>query len=411
MKIGTFAKKFDLNASTVRYYVNNGLITPKRKGGQFDFDGECVSDMEKILKYKRYYFTLEEIQLLFFLEKASRFQDEIVLEVCADIMRNKRNSLITEKKNLEIFIEELEHEIDTLKIRESEDSDAQGIPFLFIPYLYCPHCQIPLELSSAYLSKGNIISGILSCSCGYGAKISEGIILNDSFTDDTPFKAFENVESVMAMKEQFSPAYRRLIAKTYAWIFYKVSSLLNERNIILVGPFTFNFLLEYINRLGKHNNFIICDPSLKRILKIKKYLASYESACVFIVGKPEELPVKHETADFYIDDYSTVNSLFTYNSFSTDKISPFLKKNGKVVGIFTGYNNAPKSIINFKKDHPDFEPEKMTFSRLKQQWSNSGVKVTDIKKVGSTTAGESHFPQNSVGETIDVLGYRASKIR
>ena len=99
MKIGTFARKFNLNISTIRFYINNGLLTPRSsRRARYELGKECVSDMEKILKYKKYYFTLEEIQLLFFMEKASRFQDEIVLEVCADILRNKKNSLLPRKR-------------------------------------------------------------------------------------------------------------------------------------------------------------------------------------------------------------------------------------------------------------------------------------------------------------------------
>ncbi len=37
-----------------------------------------------------------------------------------------------------------------------------------------------------------------------------------------------------------------------------------------------------------------------------------------IVGKPNELPLKRGSVDIYFDDYSTVNSCFTYNTFSTD---------------------------------------------------------------------------------------------
>jgi DNA-binding transcriptional MerR regulator len=93
MKIGTFAKKFNLNVSTVRFYVNNGLLTPAREGGHYEFGSECVSDMKNILKYKKYQFSLEEIQLLFFMEKASGFQDEIVIEVCVDILKKKRDPI------------------------------------------------------------------------------------------------------------------------------------------------------------------------------------------------------------------------------------------------------------------------------------------------------------------------------
>lgn len=409
MKIGTFAKKFNLNTSTVRFYIDNGLLTPNRKGGQYSFDKECVSDMEKILKYKKYYFSLEEIQLLFFLEKASRFQDEIVLEVCADIMRNKRNSLIQERDNLAFFINEIEKEIEQLQAFAPSDITPAGVPFLFIPYLYCPRCQVPLRLDSASLSKGNIQKGILSCECSYSATISDGIILCKDFTEDTPFRAFENVESVMAMKNQFSPAYRRLITKTYVWMYHRITGSLNEGNCFMAGPFTFNFLLEYMGKLGKDNTFIILDPSLKRIRKLKKYLSSWDYTFIFVVGKPEDIPIKHGTVDFYIDDYSTVNSLFTYNCFATDQIAPLLKKRAEVVGIFTSYKKAPKSIYNFKKDHPDFLPEKMTFSGLKHHWSLGNIKVTEVKSAGETTAGELHFPQNAPGEVIEVYGYHAEK--
>ena len=66
MKIGEFANKFGLNVSTVRYYINNGLLIPVKKEEQYEFDKNCEEDMKNILKYKGYHFTIEEIQLLFF---------------------------------------------------------------------------------------------------------------------------------------------------------------------------------------------------------------------------------------------------------------------------------------------------------------------------------------------------------
>lgn len=69
MKIGDFAKKYGLNITTVRYYVERALLTPERKNNQYVFTPSCMEDMEKILKYKSFRFSLEEIELLFFLEK------------------------------------------------------------------------------------------------------------------------------------------------------------------------------------------------------------------------------------------------------------------------------------------------------------------------------------------------------
>lgn len=409
MKIGTFARKFNLNISTIRFYINNGLLSPNRVGGQYELGKECVSDMEKILKYKNYYFTLEEIQLLFFMEKASRFQDEIVLEVCADILRNKKKQLIAEKENLTQFIAEIEKEIEGLSAFTSLNTKEEGVPFSIIPYLYCPNCQEPLKLDSASLSNGSMQKGVLSCECGYTATISDGIILCKDYSEDTPFKAFENVESVMAMKNQFSPLYRRLITKAYIWMYHQMITQINGVKFILAGPFTLNFLLEYIEKLGKDNIYIVFDPSMKRISKIKKYLSSWNYNVVYIVGRPEEMPIKRGTIDLYIDDYSTVNSLFTYNTFSTEYISPLIKNSGEVIGIFTTYLQAPKSLQNFKKDHPNFMPEKMTLSGLKYQWSLENIKMTEEKVIGATTPGELHFPQNATGETVAVHGYHGKK--
>lgn len=411
MKIGNFARKFNLNISTVRFYVNNGLLTPKREGGQYNFDKECVLDMERILKYKDYYFSLEEIQLLFFLEKASRFRDEIVLDVCADIMHNKKRDLINEKDKLEGLIKELTTEIEELKVLEPGKEESSGLPILLIPYLYCPKCESPLELLSASLSRGSIKEGTLSCSCGYSSEIRDGIIFGEDYQEDTPFKAFENVESVMAMKDQFSPIYRRLITKAYLQMYHQLSASLKEKNLFMVGPFTFNFLLEYANRFSGSNTFLIFDPSYNRIKKIKQYLTNGEG-CSFIyyVGRPENVPLKRGIFDYYIDDYSTVNSLFTYNDFHTEKIAPFLKRQGEVAGIFTTYEKAPLSLKNFKTNHPEFDPAKMTFDRLKATWNSDGVRMVAVKAMGETNATEKHFPQNELGEIIKVVAYKGKKI-
>jgi hypothetical protein len=213
----------------------------------------------------------------------------------------------------------------------------------------------------------------------------------------------------MAMKDQFSPLYRKLIANTYLWMFNRISSQINANRIIMTGPFPFNFMLEYTDNLGRENTYIIFDPSLKRISKMKKYLTSWNYNIVYIVGKPDQIPLKKSSVDLFVDDYSTVNSLFTYGTFSTEHIAPLLKNTGEAVGIFTTYQHAPKSLSNFKKDHPDFLPEKMTLGGLKYQWSLYDVKMIEDKAIGSTTPGELHYPQNAMGEIIEVHGYHAKK--
>ena len=97
MKIGDFAKKYGLNITTVRYYVERALLTPERKNNQYVFTPSCMEDMEKILKYKSFRFSLEEIELLFFLEKTTKFRDETVLGIFSRLLKQKQAELEKEE--------------------------------------------------------------------------------------------------------------------------------------------------------------------------------------------------------------------------------------------------------------------------------------------------------------------------
>ncbi len=409
MKISAFAEKFNVNVSTVRHYINSGLLVPGRKNGQYSFGKECEEDMYNIIKYKNYHFSLEEIQLLFFMEKASRFKDEVVLDVCAEILKNKREELIAEQKALDVNIKSLEKDIEEMPEVATVKDVKWGVPFSFIPNLYCPLCQTPLELDSASISNNYLYSGELKCGCGYNAYIENGIIIAGEKIEETPFKAFDNIESVISLKEEFSHQYRGFIAKTYLFMRDQVHNEGDSHRIIMGGPFTFNFLLEYLGKLGPHDSYIIADPSIKRINKLKTLLSDLENHIIYYAGNTSDIPIKHGCVDVYIDDFSTVNSLFTFDEYQTELISPLLRKRGKVTGIFTDYRKAPKGLRNFTEDNPLFTPEKMTFNRLEADWNKSGVRIGEMKSTGLTSSSEKHFPRGELGEAIEVIGYVGKK--
>ena len=53
MKIGEFAKKFDTSVSTVRHYINLGLLVPEKDGFQYCFEDDDCREMEIITTMKR----------------------------------------------------------------------------------------------------------------------------------------------------------------------------------------------------------------------------------------------------------------------------------------------------------------------------------------------------------------------
>ena len=38
MRIGDFAKKYGVNVTAIRYYIDSALLTPQRRNNQYAFD-------------------------------------------------------------------------------------------------------------------------------------------------------------------------------------------------------------------------------------------------------------------------------------------------------------------------------------------------------------------------------------
>lgn len=339
------------------------------------------------------------------MKKASRFKDSVVLDLCSNLMEKKKKELLEERNSLDVYIDSLEKEIAELPKSIPEGKMRGGIPFSFIPYLYCPKCNVPLKLDSASMDSGLLQSGELWCDCGFKAEIKEGMILCSGYSEDTPFKAFENVESVASMASNYSPAYRRLIDRANLYMYNRLSGRSEDPKIIMTGPFTLNFILAYINKLDKKNLYLVFDPSKKRLEKLRDYLLEDGYNMVYIAANAEEIPVKEKSVDAYIDDYCTANSMFTYNTFNIEKLASLLKPTAIATGVFNSYVSAPKSLENFKKIQPDFKPKNMSLSRLKYSWEQAGFGYMEKKNIGSTSDNSPDYPQDVRGEHTDVIAY------
>lgn len=410
MKIGRFAKKYNVNITAVRYYVEKALLTPERKNGQYIFNDSCERDMEKILKYKDYRLSLDEIELLFFLEKTSKLKDQTILEIISEVFADKKRMLEEEIVALQGIVKKLDEEakcFKTARIAETPNT-VNGIPFSFIPYLYCPKCGKPLVLDSVSIANNKISKGEIGCGCGYSASIKDGVILCEGYTDDTPFKVFDNVESVLSITDECSSSYRALIDKTYMWMYHQINELENYK-IVMAGPLTFNFMLKHCQNFNKDTTFVITDPSLQRIAKLQKYMGDYDLQTVYIAGDFESLPLRSGCVDVYIDDFSITNCIFVYNRSIYGSISPLMKHKGRVIGIFVDYEAAPNSLENFKKDLPNFKPEKMKLKTIKADLELNSMTMSETRTIGKTTGDEQHFPRNVVSEQVPILGYKAVK--
>ena len=61
MKIGEFSRKFNVSVSTVRHYINLGLLIPEKNGFQYRFTDTDCRDMDIISSMKSAGFKLDEL--------------------------------------------------------------------------------------------------------------------------------------------------------------------------------------------------------------------------------------------------------------------------------------------------------------------------------------------------------------
>lgn len=93
LRIGAFSRKFQVSPSTVRYYVQLGLIIPDVQNNQHLFHQECLRDMEQVMKLKRMRFSLEEIHELITLNRKSHLLLDEELEPYMDWFRAQKKKL------------------------------------------------------------------------------------------------------------------------------------------------------------------------------------------------------------------------------------------------------------------------------------------------------------------------------
>ena len=69
LRIGAFCRRFNIAASTVRYYIHRGILVPETRNAQYLFSGSCVQDIQQIMELKELRFSLDEIHGLLTLRR------------------------------------------------------------------------------------------------------------------------------------------------------------------------------------------------------------------------------------------------------------------------------------------------------------------------------------------------------
>ena len=105
--ISELAREFDVTTRTIRFYEDEGLLSPKREGTNRVFSQRDRVRLKLALRGKRLGFSLAEIRELFELYDVSRDEHKQLEEFLARLER-RRAQLEQQREDIEIML----HEID-----------------------------------------------------------------------------------------------------------------------------------------------------------------------------------------------------------------------------------------------------------------------------------------------------------
>ena len=105
--ISALAREFDVTTRTIRFYEDEGLLSPKREGTNRVFSQRDRVRLKLALRGKRLGFSLAEIRELFELYDVSRDEHKQLEEFLARLER-RRAQLEQQREDIEIMLREID---------------------------------------------------------------------------------------------------------------------------------------------------------------------------------------------------------------------------------------------------------------------------------------------------------------
>lgn len=125
--ISELAREFSVTTRTIRFYEDEGLLSPKREGTNRVFSQRDRVRLKLALRGKRLGFSLAEIRELFELYDVSRDEHKQLEEFLARLER-RRAHLEQQREDIEVMLREIDFFANQCRrlLRSEPDSGSQN---------------------------------------------------------------------------------------------------------------------------------------------------------------------------------------------------------------------------------------------------------------------------------------------
>lgn len=409
MLIGKFAQKYGVKADTIRYYMDLGLLIPKKRNHYYDFDKTCEEDMESITELKKYRFSLQEIQKFLSFKRVTLLSNKEDYTFLSQMLEEKKEKLNEEIDGINHSIWEIEKKVQELNLMHTSAGEEKGMPFEFLPLLYCPSCQASLDLRNASTRGQQIYMGELYCSCGYQAQIHEGIVITEHLNKESfnPHYIYDK-----EMLKIIQSSFVSLSEKASLWVKeHLLSKNLANKVIVETHIDTYVFLNKYISELDKSAFYIFSGSTMPMLKMLKNKIEQTDPGLkiLYLLNSGLDLPIKHQSIDFMIDSYSFNEYCLFHQSLPMTSLHPYINKEGKIIGSSFYYHDGAKSLGEMKNLHPNACPSNLRSYFIKENLEAENFHIIEKEDIGSTTDPGSYIKYHVPGETGYFFTYLASR--
>lgn len=370
MKIGKFSKKYNLTRDTVRYYMELGILNPRKLGSQYDFTRRDEELVEELLRLKKLKFSLEDIGRMLVHSRLSRgtsYEIEERLGLYSDKLAEIRDEII-ELQRLELMlIEELEAQKKLLE--ENDEKIKSGIHLSNLELLRCNRCQGRLEINNGDVVKGELIEGVLLCSCGERYQVDSGIVVGRSSVN---YRVEKDIMERYIKGTNIE--FKKNIDEQLDWVIkaYRKGDIGGKKKYLELGSGMGFFIREYVKYLEQDDIYIAVDFNINWMRLLKEVLDSRGvKNVIYICCDFNEIPLAFRSIDVLIDFYGSIGYTFNGGGDMLEKTDRYIKKESVFLGEYMTTKEIKSDILS------DEIKKKLTIEGFREEIKGLNYKLTE----------------------------------
>jgi len=410
VRIGEVARTLGLSPDRIRYYVREGLIIPEPRGRQHDFGPSVLEDLRMLLRLKELGFNLREIHRILSLRRVSDPTDPEDLSDLLDLYARKRRELEEQRSRIEGALSALDREVEAFCTLRRPQAVRSGVPLRALELLRCPRCGLPPSLTGASVDARWVHEGALTCPCGYGAQIREGILR----TGNRNTSRYDRPDTTRELYKDLPSPLVTLFARAHDWMFARMDRLCPPgRTILETHPNAYFFLYIVSGRIPRENLYVVIDkfPETLEMYKRKIDLLGRELDILYLADASLDYPLREGCFDGFVDFFGSNEEGFYREKFLLYGLDRFLAPEAGVLGTYFHYPPRSRSVKNLCAEYPEATPRNFDLALYRRSLAETGFAVLEEERIGSVTdAGKNlAFSFHEPGEELGLFSFLARR--